>query len=122
MNKDTQFLYLHRFFFGGVTIFTAHLLYKLPYVYENKKIVLCPSNKVEQRLRDFGYGLFYKNISSDLRQNIEYPFLTVIKDDYFDAICKINEKTRKRLDNIIVVIHDPRDTTDRMIPYIKNGK
>lgn len=124
LDKDTQFLYLHRFFFGGVTTFTAHLLYKLGYGQENKKIsILRPANKSERRLREFGYGLCYHNISLDNIKNMKYPFLTVIKDEYFNALCKINEdKTQERENNVTLVVHDHRDITDRMVSYIKNWK
>ncbi len=48
----------------------------------NDNVILRPisSNKSENRLRDFGYGLHYKNISSKVLRNIQYPFLTMIKD------------------------------------------
>jgi hypothetical protein len=121
LNKDTQFLYLHRFFFGGVTTFTAHLLYTLGYCQDNnKRSILHPANKTEKGLREFGYGLYYRNISSDVIKNVEFPFLTVIKDEYFGTIRKLNEdKTRKGENNVIVVIHDPRDINDRIRPYIR---
>ncbi|MGC1929502.1 MAG: hypothetical protein WA667_11045 [Candidatus Nitrosopolaris sp.] len=118
LNENTQFLYLHRFFFGGVTTFTAHLFHTLGIV---QKVVLRPSNKSESKLRDFGYGLCYRNISNEAFPTIKYPFLTVIKDDYFHALAKLNDK-RRRLDNIVLVIHDPRDISDRMIPIIRKYK
>lgn len=103
----------------GVTTFTAHLFYTLGIV--QKKVVLRPNNKSESKLRDFGYGLCYRNMSNDAFPAIKYPFLTVIKDDYFPALAKLNNK-RKRLDNIVLVIHDPRDISDRMIPIIRKYK
>ena len=122
LNENTQFLYLHRFFFGGVTTFAAHLFYKLGLVAHKKnKLLLHPSCKSESILRDFGYGLRYRNISKDSIASIKYPFLTVVKDDYYDVLLKLND-TRSRLDNIVLVIHDPRDISDRMIPVIRNYK
>jgi hypothetical protein len=121
LNENTQFLYLHRFFFGGVTTFTAHLFYTLGLVHKKNKFLLRPSCKSESILRDFGYGLFYHNISKDSIVSIKYPFLTVVKDDYYDVLLKLND-TRSRLDNIVLVIHDPRDISDIMIPVIRNYK
>src|SRR5918996_2961540 len=62
LHPETQSLYLHKFFYGGVTTFTAHLLHTM----ENMRPVLRPSLKSEHILRDFGYGLHYKNISVEL--------------------------------------------------------
>ena len=121
LNKETQFLYLHRFFFGGVTTFTAHLFYTLGKIPKKNKVVLRPCNKSETRRRDFGYGLYYRNISKESISNIKYPFLTVIKNDYFHALTKLVDK-RRMLDNIVIVIHDPRDISHRMIPIIRNCK
>jgi hypothetical protein len=53
--------------------------------------------------------------------DINYPFLTVVKNDYYDALVKLND-SRSRLDNIVLVIHDPRDISGRMIPVISNYK
>jgi hypothetical protein len=124
LNEGTQFLYLHKFFFGGVTTFTAHLLHTLGLAQKNK-VVLHPSNNSERRVRNFGYGLYYQNISLNTICSIKYPFLTVVKDNYFHALDKLsNYERRGNLDhsNIILVIHDPRDITDRMIPLIKGWK
>lgn len=124
MNEGTQFLYLHKFFFGGVTTFTAHLFHNLGLAQKNK-VVLRPSNNSERRLRNFGYGLYYQNISLNTICSIKYPFLTVVKDNYFHALDKLNNyEQRGNLEhsNIILVIHDPRDITDRMIPLIKGWK
>jgi hypothetical protein len=131
MHPHTQFLYPHKFFFGGVTTFTAHLFYTIGLLdKKNSKIVLRPtsSNKSEKRLRNFGYGLHYRNISADSLQDIKYPFVTMIKDDYFHILNKLNNGNdnngqRGRIDNnTIVVIHDPRDISDRIIELIKKWK
>src|ERR671918_1594551 len=66
LHPETQFLYLHKFFYGGVTTFTAHLLHTMGVTRkdQNMRPVLRPSLKSEHILRDFGYGLHYKNISA----------------------------------------------------------
>lgn len=126
LNSNTQFIYLHKFFFGGVTTFTAHLIYTIGMSERiNDNVILRPisSNKSENRLRDFGYGLHYKNISSKILRNIPYPFLTMIKDDYFPIILNLtNNDQRERTDNIVVVIHDPRDISNRISELIRKWK
>lgn len=125
MHPDTQFLYPHKFFFGGVTTFTAHLFYTIDLMgRNNKKIVLRPtaSKNSENRLRDFGYGLQYKNISAESLRNIIYPFVIMIKDDYLTILQKLNQRVGIDDSNIVVVIHDPRDISDRNIQLIKKWK
>ena len=66
----TQFLYLYKYFFGATT-FTAHLIHKLRK--EKARVILRAGNsqRSEKRLREFGYGLFSQNVSSDIiSQNI----------------------------------------------------
>src|ERR671918_761956 len=101
-NQETQFLFLHRYLYGGGTTFTAHLLHKL--CFRRKNIVLRCVIRSENRLRDFGYGLSYRNISTDLLKDIRHPFITLIKDNYLHVIHKLNE--RKNTDEIILVVHD----------------
>jgi hypothetical protein len=131
LHPDTKFLYLHKFFYGGVTTFTAHLFYSIGLISDDvndSKMtpVFHPSNKSEHKLRDFGYGLSYKNISIKSLCEMRYPFLTVIKDNYFQALSKLDNEKRigpdRRTDNIIVVIHDPRDISDRIASLIRNWK
>jgi hypothetical protein len=126
LHPNTQFIYLHKFFFGGVTTFTAHLFYTIGITERNKDNVilhLTNSNRSENRLRDFGYGLHYRNISAETLSNIQYPFFTMIKDDYFPILAKlIDNDHREQTDNAVVVIHDPRDLSNRIIKLIKKWK
>ena len=43
--------------------------------------------------------------------------ITVIKDNFFQVISELEEKTSSK--NKFLVIHDPRDISNRMIPYLK---
>ena len=117
-NQETQFLFLHRYLYGGGTTFTAHLLHKL--CFRRKNIVLRCVIRSENRLRDFGYGLSYRNISTDLLKNIRRPFITLIKDNYLHVIHKLNE--RKNTDEIILVVHDYRDISNKIMPYVTTWK
>jgi hypothetical protein len=119
-----QFLYLHKFFYGSVTTFTAHLLYTigLQSKNNNKPSVLHPSIRSEHILRNFGYGLYYKNLSARLLRHIEFPFITVIKDNYFHALKELSDKEGKVRTNPVLVVHDPRDVSERIASLIKNWK
>jgi hypothetical protein len=57
--ESIDLLYLHKYFYGGVTTFTAHLFYKMGLDKMNKPI-LHFSIKNEKKLRDFGYDIKYK--------------------------------------------------------------
>jgi hypothetical protein len=89
--------------------------------------VLHPSSKSEQFFRDFGYGLHYKNVSVESLSEVRHPFLTVIKDQYFHVLGKLSDYMQERgghrtVQNIVVVIHDPRDISNRISSLIKRWK
>jgi hypothetical protein len=100
LHPETQFLYLHKFFYGGVTTFTAHLLHTMGVTRkdQNMRPVLRPSLKSELILRD-GYGLHYKNISVESLCRIYFPFITVVKNNYFHAIKELSESKVKDIRN-----------------------
>jgi hypothetical protein len=128
LHPETQFLYLHKFFYGGVTTFTAHLFYTMGLIREGQSIhpVLHPTINSEHILRDFGYGLHYKNISVKLFCYIKFPFITVVKDNYFYALKELSDKLKGKATELeakpVVVIHDPRDISERIAYLIKTWK
>lgn len=125
LHPDTQFLYLHKFFYGGVTTFTAHLFYTLGLTRksQNTHPVLHPTIKSEHILRDFGYGLHYKNMSIKSLRHINFPFITVVKDNYFHALKEFSDNKERRIGtNPVLVIHDPRDVSERIASLIKTWK
>ncbi|MDQ3083258.1 MAG: hypothetical protein M3Q77_00400 [Thermoproteota archaeon] len=73
----------------------------------------------ENRTRMFGYGYNYQNISiSDLLSKPERPFLvTIFKENYLSTMARLNEEEGH---NNILVIHDHRDISKKVIPFIKN--
>ena len=115
--ESIDLLYLHKYFYGGVTTFTAHLFYKMGLDKMNKPI-LHFSIKNEKKLRDFGYDIKYKNITLDHLLEKKDLLITVIKDNFFQVISELEEKTSSKK-NKFLVIHDPRDISNRMIPYLK---
>lgn len=62
LTEETRFLYLHRYLYGGATSFTAHLMLKLAQFRRNNP-VLRVGKRSGTKLRNFGYGLYYRNIS-----------------------------------------------------------
>jgi hypothetical protein len=129
LHPDTLFLYLHKFFYGGVTTFTAHLFYTMGLTTKNGQSmcpVLHPSIKSEHILRDFGYGLHYNNISIKSLRHINFPFITVVKDNYYNALKELSDnqkrKTSEKETNPVVVIHDPRDVSERIGSLLKSWK
>jgi hypothetical protein len=128
LHPDTQFLYLHKFFYGGVTTFTAHLFYTMGLTRksQNTHPVLRPSIKSENILRDFGYGLHYQNMSVKSLRHINFPFITVVKDNYYYALKELSENQKRRTSGIktipIIVIHDPRDVSERIALILKTWK
>lgn len=136
--EKTQFIYLHKYLYGGVTTFTAHLIHKLG-VFNSRsssKSDICSSRQIpdgnailrcgkisETKLREFGYGLDYQNISPSILAKIKYPFLTIFKENYFfHALVELNRRQRDRLKDITLVIHDHRDVTQSAAPYVRNWR
>jgi hypothetical protein len=131
----TQFIYLHKYLYGGATTFTAHLIHKLG-VFNNSRNInhsyatnVLNANAIlrcgkisERKLREFGYGLHYHNISPSILAKIKYPFVTIFKENYFHALLELNRRSRDRLKDIVLVIHDHRDVSYRTAPYVKNWR
>jgi len=82
-----------------------------------KKTILHLSKNNEKKSRNFGYNIKYKNINLDNLQERKDLLITVIKDNYFKIFSELNEKGS--LNTKFLVLHDPRDLSSRMIPYLK---
>jgi hypothetical protein len=120
-NQKTQFLYLHRYLYGGGTTFTAHLIYTLK---KQNEIVISrirESKRSQQNLRDFGYGLVYQNVTSDFLKGIRYPFITLFTPGYSHILPKFNQLTNN-FDDIKLVIHDPTNIPRKVVPHVKKWK
>ncbi|HEU4822978.1 MAG TPA: hypothetical protein VFS97_06095 [Nitrososphaeraceae archaeon] len=138
--EKTRFIYLHKYLYGGVTTFTAHLIYKLGVFNSSSSISSrksdihirqIPSNNAilrcgkvsETKLREFGYGLVYQNVSPSILAKIKYPFLTIFKENYFfHVLVDLNRRQRDSLKDITLVIHDHRDISQNTAPYVKNWR
>jgi len=133
--EKTQFFYLHKYLYGGATTFTAHLIHKLG-VFDNSINIdhslatnISNANAIfrcakisERKLREFGYGLHYQNVSPYILAKIKYPFVTIFKENYFHALVELNKRSKDRLKDITLVIHDHRDISNRTVPYVKDWR
>jgi uncharacterized protein YkvS len=120
LTGETQFLYLHRYLYGGATTFAAHLLHKVA-AFKKNNIVLRVGKKYESKLREFGYDLYYRNISFTALKNIKYPFIVLFKDNFIQVLDLLNEG-KGISSNTIMVIHDHRDISDKSVSQVKNYK
>jgi hypothetical protein len=124
-NKETQFLYLHKYLYGGGTTFAAHLLHQTEYSKKKHNNIFRVTKRTESKLREFGYGLHYQNISIDLVNKIKFPFIILFKETHFNVLARLNERNdRSDINNNnssgILVIHDHRDISDSVVPHLAN--
>jgi len=95
-------LYLGKPTYGGWVSFTAHLSLKYNYkIYKiGKRTEKLKSG--ENRLRKFGYGTTYQNISIEDARNLPNIIITAIDKNYYKYIDEFSEKSS-------LVIHDPTE-------------
>jgi len=120
LTDEIQLLYLHKYLYGGATTFTAHLMHVVSKLRQNN-IVLRVGKRSETKLRDFGYGLNYMNISDNVLSNIPHAFIVIFKDKFLPILKLLNSKNERSSDTVMV-IHDYRDISDKVLPYIFNYK
>src|ERR671910_2426001 len=107
LHPEIQSLYPHKFVYGGVTTFTAHLLHTMGVTRKDQ-------------------NMHYKNISVKSLCRIYFPFITVVKDNYFHAIKELSDNQKRKTSEIeinpVIVIHDPRDVSERIAQLLKFWK
>ena len=88
--------------YGGWVSFTAHLALKYGYpLYKiGKRTELLKSG--ERRLRKFGYGVFYQNISIEDALKLPNVLITAIDKNYYKYVNQFSPTTT-------LVIHDPTE-------------
>ena len=95
-------IYMGKPTYGGWVSFTAHL--SLKYNYKLYKI----SKRTEKlksgqpRLRKFGYGVYYQNISIEDAKKLPNILITAIDKNYYKYLNQFNNTTK-------LVIHDPTE-------------
>jgi hypothetical protein len=103
--------YMARPIYGGWVSFTAHLALKhdLPLY----KI----GNKTEEKGRDYGYGVQYRNLAvADLKKLDGKLLITAIDKNYYEALDKFPDGT-------YIVIHDPTEVKPNASePVLRNLK
>jgi len=95
-------IYMGKPAYGGWVSFTAHL--SLKYNFKLYKI----SKKTEKlksgkpRMRAFGYGVMYQNLSIDDAKQLPNIIITAIDKKYYEFLNQFNSNTK-------LVIHDPTE-------------
>ena len=100
--KGYNLIYMAKPTYGGWVTFTAHLALKYNYKLFKigKRTEYLKSG--EPRLRDFGYGVKYQNISIDDAKKMPEILITAIDKHKYEYISHFP-------DNISIVIHDPTE-------------
>jgi hypothetical protein len=110
MTDERQYLFVSDYMFGGCVNFTVHLLHSL-----GKKYVLLPRTRFKENLRrsgDFGYDIYYRNISIEALDTLKNPFITDMYKNF-----QLLQKLKRN--DITIVIHDPGEIFKENIPYLK---
>ena len=97
-NQNKIIAYCAKPKYGGWVSFTGHLLNSIGIKQLSK---ISPSNRTEDKLRDYGYGLKYQNIAKDAI-NIFPTFILALDKHHYDYVFNsINPKLNNK-----IVIHD----------------
>jgi hypothetical protein len=77
-----------------------------------KKRLFHKTNGFGARIKDFGYGIYYHNVSVEVLDTIKNPFITnMFKNFHFLQKLKRND--------ITIVINGPTEISKENIPYLK---
>lgn len=112
-------LYLAKPTFGGWVSFTAHLAlkYNLPLFKISKKTEILKNGMA--KLRPYGYGVSYQNLSGPDACQLENPLITAIDKTYYEYLDSFPDGTS-------IVIHDPTEvkgkSTQKVIDNLRRFK
>ena len=110
MLKETQrqyFFISDHYLYGGCVTFTAHLMHLL-----GRKWFRRITNRFERVFKEFGYGIYYQNVTPETLDFAEKPFIT----DMFKNFHLLEKMKRN---DITVVIHDATEISKENEPYLK---
>jgi hypothetical protein len=94
--EDLSLVYLAKPIYGGWVTFTVHLAKKFNYrLYKVGK-------KTEKKVRPFGYGVDYQNVSLEDLLKIPNLLITAVDKHYWDILPHLPPTTK-------IVIHDPTE-------------
>jgi len=94
--EDISLVYLAKPIYGGWVTFTVHLSKK--YNYRLYKV----SKRSEKKMRPYGYGVDYQNVSLEDLLKLPNLLITAIDKHYWSILPHLNPTTR-------IVIHDPTE-------------
>lgn len=110
----SNYLYLATPTFGGWVTFAAHLMWQTGA--RTAKPIFKVGKNFESKTRDFGYGVAYQNIGRETLSALDG--LTVLAIDKGHHAL-LDDLSRARA---TVVIHDPTELKDAVVPHLKNWK
>jgi len=94
--EDISLVYLAKPIYGGWVTFTVHLAKKFNYrLYKVGK-------RTEKKVRPFGYGIDYQNVSLEDLLKIPNLLITAVDKHYWDILPHLPPTTK-------IVIHDPTE-------------
>ena len=106
--RQRQYFFIaDNYLYGGCVTFTAHLMHLL-----GKKWFRRITNRFEKKFREFGYGLYYQNVTPKVLDYAENPFVT-------DMFKNFHVLERMKRTDITIVIHDATEISKENEPYLK---
>ena len=99
-------VYMGKPTYGGWVTFTAHLQLKYKYPLYNIAKRTEKLKSGEPKLRPYGYGTYYQNISIDELSKLPNLFITAIDKTYYEHLDKFPDGTT-------IVIHDPTEVKSK---------
>ena len=97
--EELSLVYLAKPIYGGWVTFTVHLAKK--YGYRLYKV----GKRTEKKMRPFGYGVDYQNVSVDDLVKLPNLLITAVDKHYWDILPQLNPNTK-------IVIHDPTEVKE----------
>jgi hypothetical protein len=81
--------------------------------------VLRVGKRSEAKLRNFGYGLYYRNISESQVSSLRHGFKVIFKEKFIPTLIALNRNI-ERSSHTVIVVHDYRDISENVILLVKN--
>lgn len=106
-----QFFYLANPTYGGWITWISHFLLR---DYDNKLPVFKIGNKLESKLRPFGFGTKYQNVPVEYLYQQKNPIILALDPNYYD----IAQKTKEP----ILVMHDTAEPKKRLYDFYHSCK
>ena len=105
----SNYFYLAKPNYGGWVTFTAHLLHSL-----STPKCLKISKRLENKTRDFGYGIRYQNVPKE-SLNLPNPYILCVDKHHFNYLENIGKDPT-------IILHDTIELKKEVVPFLKKCK